>query len=287
MGLFLTHFTEYMKSVFLAFSFLMSLNLLSQNQRYIYEYKLIKDSTNKTSQRTEIMYLDTSKEASNYYSYTAFHSDSLVRANLEMQLKATGVINIKPNMRVDAERYSVSKTYPDFRTELHTRIGMDAYKILEDRKMNWNILPEKQQIGKWQTQKATLDFGGRHWKAWFATEIPLQDGPYKFAGLPGLIVKIEDQTQSHILELKGIKNLSSEEFSAVRKPRNEISLSLKQYQKLLADYAKDPTQGLKQATMGAVVMMGAEGDNKKWIKEREAKMKEDLKKDNNNIELSF
>ncbi len=119
------------------------LNLFAQNQRYIYEYKLVKDSTNKANQRIEMMYLDTSKEGSEYYSYTAYRSDSLVRAALEMELKATGMVNIKPNMKVDAERYSVSKTYPDFKTELHNRIGMNRYKIADERKLTWKILPDK------------------------------------------------------------------------------------------------------------------------------------------------
>lgn len=264
----------------------LSLNLFAQNQRYIYEYKLVKDSTDKASQRSEMMYLDTSKEGSEYYSYTAYHSDSLVRAALETQLKATGMINIKSDMKKDGERYSVSKTYPDYKTELHNRIGMNRYKITEDRKLNWKILPDKQQIGKWQTQKATLDFAGRQWTAWFASEIPLQEGPYKFSGLPGLIVKMEDKTSSHILELKGIKTLTDDDIKAYKKPNNELALNQKQYQKLLDDYAKDPTQGFKQAAMGGIVLKPAEGDNR-WMKEREAQLKEELKKDNNKIELSF
>lgn len=40
--------------------------------------------------------------------------------------------------------------------------------------------------------KATTDFYGRHYTAWFAPDIPLQVGPYKFCGLPGLIMKVED-----------------------------------------------------------------------------------------------
>ena len=270
----------------LIFCLALNLNLFTQNHRYIYDYKIIKDSTNKANQRTEMMYLDTTKEGSEYYSYTAYHSDSLVRAALETQLRATGIINIKPDMKVDAQRYSVSKTYPDFKTELHNRIGMKRYKIADERKLNWKILPDKQQIGKWQTQKATVDFAGRQWTAWFANEIPLQDGPYKFSGLPGLIVKIEDKTQSHILELKGIKTLTAEEVKNYKKPKNELVLNTKQYQKLLSDYEKDPTQGFIQATMGGMVMMPAESDNR-WMKEREAKLKEEIKKDDNKIELSF
>jgi GLPGLI family protein len=55
----------------------------------------------------------------------------------------------------------------------------------------------KEKIGNWEAQKATTEFGGRKWTAWFCEEIPLSDGPYKFKGLPGLIVKISDADNSH------------------------------------------------------------------------------------------
>lgn len=232
------------------------------------------------------MYLDTSKEGSNFYSYTAYHGDSLVKADLEKQLKATGIINIKDGMRKDAERYSVSKIYPSFKMYLHNRIGRDAYKIIDDRTVSWKISAEKEKVGQWDTQKATANFAGREWTAWFTNDIPLQDGPYKFSGLPGLIVKLEDKTKSHVFEMKGIKKLSPQEFDAVTKPKNEISINLQQYQKLIEEYEKDPTKGLKQVVAGGIVMMQSGGD-KQWLRERETKMKEELRKDNNKIELSF
>lgn len=275
-----------MRTLTILFSCLIGLGITAQSQRYIYEYKLIKDSTNRAEQRIETMYLDTSKEGSNFYSYTAYHGDSLVKADLEKQLKATGIINIKDGMRKDAERYSVSKIYPSFKMYLHNRIGRDAYKIIDDRTVFWKISAEKEKVGQWDTQKATANFAGREWTAWFTNDIPLQDGPYKFSGLPGLIVKLEDKTKSHVFEMKGIKKLSPQEFDAVTKPKNEISINLQQYQKLIEEYEKDPTKGLKQVVAGGIVMMQSGGD-KQWLRERETKMKEELRKDNNKIELSF
>ena len=71
--------------------------------------------------------------------------------------------------------------------------------------LKWNILADFTSILGYDVQKATTEFGGRKWIAWFAKEIPIQSGPYKFFGLPGLILKIEDIHKNHIFELKGIR----------------------------------------------------------------------------------
>ncbi|WP_297063293.1 GLPGLI family protein, partial [uncultured Duncaniella sp.] len=41
---------------------------------------------------------------------------------------------------------------------------------------------------------------GRNWTAWYTEEIPITDGPWKFGGLPGLILKVEDDKKEHIME---------------------------------------------------------------------------------------
>ncbi len=190
--------------------FLMMISFLSaQNQRFMYEYKFVSDSTNKADIKTELMNLDTTPKGSKFYSYTSYKSDSLMRVDLEKQLKTTGSINIKTDQRKGFVRYTVAKNYQNGNVDFRNRIGMDAFKVTEDGKIAWKILPNKQKIGNWETQKATTEFGGRKWTAWFCNDIPIQDGPYKFSGLPGIIVKLEDQTQSHVFNLVGIKNLGT------------------------------------------------------------------------------
>ncbi len=68
-----------------------------------------------------------------------------------------------------------------------------AFKYEENRScFNWDITLETDTINGYFSQKAICDFGGRRWEAWFTPEIPYSDGPYKFCGLPGLILRIAD-----------------------------------------------------------------------------------------------
>lgn len=276
-----------MKKLILLFALIGTL-ATAQNKRFIYEYKLIPDSTNVSDVRTEMMFLDTTKDGSKYYSYTVFNSDSIMKADLERQLKATGSINITPPMKRPVVRYSVTKTYPDYKTYIHRKLSMDAYKVSEDRKINWKISLEKEKIGEWNAQKAEADFAGRHWVAWFSTDIPIQDGPYKFQGLPGLIVKIEDKTGSHKMELKAIKNIISPLDINIFEAK-EISINSKQFQKVLKEYENDPTKGIKQMQMGGstVIFTGKDATTTQIAKEQEERLKAQIKKDNNRIELDL
>lgn len=277
-----------MKKLILNFCLFLGILAVAQNKRFIYEYKFIPDSTNLEDIKTEMMFLDTNKQGSKYYSYTVFNSDSLMKADLERQLKATGSINIKSDMRKGDVRYSVTKSYPDYKINLHRRLSMDAYNISDDRKINWKISSEKEKIGEWNAQKAEADFAGRHWIAWFSTEIPIQDGPYKFHGLPGLIVKIEDKTGSHKMELRGIRNISSELDINVFEAK-EIAVNTKQFQKVMKEYESDPTKGIKQLQMGGanIIMTGKDGNTSKIAKEQEERLKNQIRKNNNGIELDI
>jgi len=255
----------------------------AQNKRFSYEYKCIPDSTNISEVKTEIMNLDVTESGSKFYSYTVYSSDSLMKVDLDKQLAATGSINIKSDMRKGLVRYSVSKKYPKYEVFLHDRILSDYYKVSEERSINWKISAEKLKIGDWMTQKAEADFGGRHWIAWFAGDIPIQDGPYKFHGLPGLIVKLEDQTKSHVFTLQGVKNISAIPESVFGS--KEIPVNSKQYNKLVKEYENDPTKGMKQMQMGGVTMIMKDGQNN-HMKDQEERVKAAIKKNNNRIELN-
>ncbi|MCC7400489.1 MAG: GLPGLI family protein [Chitinophagaceae bacterium] len=62
-------------------------------------------------------------------------------------------------------------------------------------KMDWNIIPDStKKIGNYDCIMATESFRGRNYTAWFTPDIPVSDGPWKFYGLPGLILDVYDST---------------------------------------------------------------------------------------------
>lgn len=71
-------------------------------------------------------------------------------------------------------------------------------------RFEWQITGEKKEILDYNCTKATTTFRGRHYEAWFTEDIPLPNGPWKFGGLPGLIMEVYDSEKIYKYELSGI-----------------------------------------------------------------------------------
>ncbi len=269
----------------------------SQNQRFSYDYSFVKDTLNKQEITKELMNLDILKEGSVFYSRDVYVSDSIVNAYFDNQIKTTGSMNVDTKLlsqRKGNVKYKILKKYPDFKVFSALKIGMDSYKVADDRKIVWKILPERQKIGEFNAQKATTEFAGRQWVAWFTSELPFQDGPYKFHGLPGLIVKLEDHTKTHQFELIGVSKFTPnpEKTSEFIVKNKDIEINQKQYKKIFLENRNDPSKVMKQAIAnGAIIQLTDPNGNKistaEMIKKREQNAKSKNAKDNNIIEIDL
>ncbi len=104
------------------------------------------------------------------------------------------------------------------------KIGYNDFVYHEElNQFQWIIEEESKMIGEYQCQKATTNWGGRQYTAWFTMDLPISEGPYKFFGLPGLIVSIKDDQNHYEYKLKSLAKLS--------KPL-EFTLNLKEYVKI-------------------------------------------------------
>ncbi|SHK38319.1 GLPGLI family protein [Chryseobacterium polytrichastri] len=286
-----------MKKILLLFFLLSVLIINAQYQRFVYEYKFAIDSTAKDKTETELMNLDIAPKGSKFYSKDYQELDSLMTAYIQKQVKS-GIKDFSlSGMGYKGEmRYFVEKSYPDYALSYFNSLLSDEYLVKDTRKQQWKILSDKEKIGDFNAQKAVCDFAGRKWTAWFTTDIPIQDGPYKFHGLPGLIIKLEDNTHTHLFELKGVKKLpeTSEWKSQKEKKRYNalITLDQEKYKKGFKDYLQDPMKGQRQLlSSGTIIEMrddsGKVIDPAKQMREDEKRLKEKLKKQNNILELDL
>ncbi|WP_407404727.1 GLPGLI family protein [Chryseobacterium sp.] len=259
--------------------------VFSQNQRFSYDYTFISDSLSRENSQTELMYLDISKKGSKFYSRNKAVADSIIdEGNRKKEPVNFSVI------KFGLVSFVIEKSYSDQKVVSFDRLEMDEFKVSDDRNINWKILPEKEKIGELMTQKATTNFAGRLWTAWFTTEIPLQDGPYKFRGLPGLIVKIEDRTKSHSFVLNGIKNLGSKDWISIsEKDRFHplVNLPIDKFNKMVIEYRKNPTKGMRQKIVKMVDEKGNELDMNEMMRKREKDAEKNNAKNNNLLELDI
>jgi len=178
-----------------------------------YSVKWKFDTLNSTV-RDDLIILQIGKDISKNYSYYTFQSDSLSktpkgkekRRMLVKQAikKANGGIPIGfPHKR---SKTYVYKNYPRDKMTVTDGISLQGYIYEEElNTQNWEVLDSTKTILDNSCQLAKCTFRGRQWIAWFTSEIPISDGPWKFGGLPGLIMEVHDIGMQYHFVMIGIE----------------------------------------------------------------------------------
>ena len=180
--------------------------------RYVYTFDTLKNEL-----RDDLLILQIGKEVSKCYSYYTFQSDSLQRTPdgakvwSELFRRATekdGIYGDFPHVRMSTYVY---KNYPTGQMTITDRISSQGYRYADSlHAQTWTMGDSTRQVLGYTCQQATADFRGRRWTAWFATDIPVSDGPWKLGGLPGLILEAYDEGQQHVFTAVGLERVKDE-----------------------------------------------------------------------------
>lgn len=107
--------------------------------------------------------------------------------------------------------------------------------------LKWDFRPgESHPVLGYECSKATTEFAGRRYTAWFTPEIPLPFGPYKFGGLPGLILKIEDSEQQFVWEAAGFERSDEPIMKYTYRDGNDRRCTASEAARTIARYFNAP-----------------------------------------------
>jgi len=221
--------------------------------RVLYQLDFISDPTDREYVTQDQVRLDIGTQISKVYSLKHYQADSAATPLIETgQFPRKIVTDVVPPM-------ILYRGYPktlDITTDYRLPAGAPVMSYVEPKPtLQWQVKPEKREILGHSCQRAEVSFGGRQWIAWFTSEIPLSEGPYKFGGLPGLILEVADSEGDYRYTCIGIANLSAGE-NIVRWKWNQRPTTRKELEKIIVQLYANPEQAIK--ALGG--RMGFKGD---------------------------
>lgn len=250
-----------MKMIFLLFCFMLSMDGIAQETcsriidratpvdtaRYEVTYSLkYKFHPDQKDAYDDVRIVQIGKRCVKDYSDIINHFDSLateqIRRGAESYSNVSG--NPWPLEIVRPVRGGIAN--------LKYRLSISPFLVYTDSvpALDWVFRNEETDtIIGYECRKATTEFAGRQYTAWFTPEIPLPFGPYKFGSLPGLILKIEDGERQFVWEAVGFQRTKSPIMEYTYQDNNDKQCSVSDVDKTLARYFNSPV-GFLIASLG-------------------------------------
>lgn len=204
-------------------------------------YELRYHPTSGSAER-EITWLHVLHVGSRYQSfgtYGEFLADSIWDASLRAKRSHTEFYpEIVAAMRQDKGMGKILLDQEQGTLEHQDKILIDRYSYTEPMpQMQWALQEGDTLIAGYSCHKATTRFRGRDYTAWYCESIPLSYGPYKFRGLPGLILCLYDSLRDYSYTLVGFQRVSEPIY---RRQRNSFVVKWEQLLKLKKNLAEHP-----------------------------------------------
>jgi GLPGLI family protein len=211
----------------------------------VYSFKLVTDTSNRNKLYQEEVVVGIGKKHAYYKSAKAAIAQK--KLEQEQQNFITGnTLNLSGiNKYIKSEYYFNLKANTFWRKE-HL-VGTNYVFKEQLPVIKWNIQNNYKTIGTIKCQLATGYCRGRNYTAWFAVDIPITIGPWKFNGLPGLIVSIEDDKKEVFFSLKEINNLTKEQpVKPFYFDKQHTIITLPEWEKMYNTYQENPQTFTKE-----------------------------------------
>lgn len=210
----------YMKRLIYLFFLLTSASLLASDfirnaEPAILEVHYIRTEVYDTLYRDSLQFKDEmmlriGKNKSMFCNTKRFFQDSLLIANADAYwgMMYAEMDKGNPNVFATLDGHKKSYLYKDYSSNQIIEddfFDLTPWRYKEEwEKPVWEILDETKTVLGYECIKAVTNYRGRRWIAWFTPEIPVQEGPWKLCGLPGLILEACDAARDYVFEGCGL-----------------------------------------------------------------------------------
>lgn len=179
-----------------------------------YHVSFLVEPSNESSRRDEIMTLLIGDDISLYRNDQILIRDSIANANVQKELNTAMTagdaqfnVNLSkmPRLYLRHEVLSVGKN-----VTIYDKVFKYTFAFPAPIKPKWTLLNETKEISGYTCAKAQTDYGDRKIIVWYTRDLPIQEGPYTFKGLPGLVIAAEDNSNSYNFKLIYLKKEARE-----------------------------------------------------------------------------
>ncbi|HSJ66399.1 MAG TPA: GLPGLI family protein [Anditalea sp.] len=215
---------------------------------FFYDVKAVIDTSDHKIKTSDYMVLWSNEKYSVFQSYYGFENDNFKRVLSQKidetgVIDATGFINEMKTRKKESFTYKIHKNKSKKLISFHDKLFSDFYKYDQDLgKLKWIIHSDEKDVLNMPAIRATTTYAGRNYIAWFTEKIPINDGPYIFHGLPGLIVELYDEEEHYYFVLKEIEKREVE--MSVIVPRKSIQVSRSEFLKTKRKHFANVALGL-------------------------------------------
>ncbi|MDM1299675.1 GLPGLI family protein [Empedobacter falsenii] len=170
--------------------FFIAVICFSQNYELKYHYIYNYDSVNSSNINKEDVYVIKQNDMRLYLSNNVLETNRIQyygNKNNENHQEIWKKLNNVPLSKISSIIYQKEN-----KTTINKKLGTIIYETKIDcPQINWKFSNEKHHSNL-ELKKATTIYLGRKWIAWYNESIVINDGPFLFNNLPGLIVELYD-----------------------------------------------------------------------------------------------
>lgn len=232
--------------------------LAVENMEFLYDYAYCVDTTGNLSDNivSDRMLLQISPSGlSKFSSFKNLTVDSIIRNVSDEQRIAAAMEGKLSN----GEFMTIYKNYPEGKFTQTEKICTDWFKYEEDApEFEWELTDSTVTVLGYECREAKCSFRGRDWTVYYTEEIPVMEGPWKFYGLPGLIMKASDRNGEYRFECIGINSKGTRPITIYNVPFNVTTRE--KYYDTRHQYESNPYAYYETSTGGHITVRDEAGN---------------------------